>query len=242
MTTSRPVAKRARRKTPQTPREAESQLRARIVATARRMAAMGLSPGRSGNVSARQPDAESGGMLITPSGIPYDVMTPEMIVPVAADGTFDAAGLKPSSEWRFHLSSYRARPEANAVVHTHSHYATVLACAHRAIPAFHYMVAVAGGSDIPCVPYATFGTEQLADHVAGGLAERRACLMANHGQIAVGETLEAALELAAEVETLAGQYWAVLALGEPKVLGPAEMAEVIERFKSYGQRGQTVNR
>jgi L-fuculose-phosphate aldolase len=123
-------------------------------------------------------------------------------------------------------------------VHTHSLHATVLACAHKPIPAFHYMVAVAGGKDIPLVPYDTFGTQELADHVANGLAERNACLMANHGQIAVGANLCAALELAHEVEVLAEQYAKVLALGEPHILPDDEMARVLERFKNYGQRAQ----
>ena len=126
----------------------------------------------------------------------------------------------------------------NAVVHTHSMHATALACAHKAIPAFHYMVAVAGGNDIPLVPYDTFGTEELARHVAKGLKHRNACLMANHGQIALGATLESALELADEVEVLAKQYWKVLALGEPRILPDDEMARVLKRFKSYGQRAQ----
>ncbi len=209
----------------------QETLRSQIVATCRHMSAQGLSPGRSGNVSARLDE----GMLITPSGMAYDVMSPDDIVFVAADGK-PAPGKVPSSEWRFHLAAYGARPAANAVVHCHSMNATALACAHRTIPAFHYMVAVAGGSDIPLVPYATFGTPELARHVADALADRSACLMANHGQIATGPTLEAALELAAEVETLAGQYLRVLALGEVHILSDEEMARVLERFRTYGQR------
>jgi L-fuculose-phosphate aldolase len=212
-----------------------TRLREKIVATCRAMSAQGLSPGRSGNVSARLGE----GMLITPSGIAYDVMSPDDIVFVGADGK-PAPGKTPSSEWRFHLAAYGARPAAGAVVHCHSMNATALACAHRAIPAFHYMVAAAGGSDIPLVPYATFGTPELARHVADALADRSACLMANHGQIATGPTLEAALELAGEVETLAGQYLRVLALGEVHVLSDAEMVRVLERFRTYGQRAPTA--
>jgi len=207
----------------------EYALRAGVVETARRMSASGLSHGRSGNVSARHGD----GMLITPSGAAYDTLTPEDIVYMDANGT--PSGGKPSSEWRFHLAAYQARPQARAVVHCHSHAATALACAHRPIPAFHYMVAVAGGTDIPLVPYATFGTPELAAHVAEALTTRKACLMANHGQIAAESSLEAALELAGEVETLAAQYLEVLNIGEVYLLDDAQMTEVLEKFKSYGQ-------
>lgn len=213
----------------------EMALRLAVLETARAMSARGLSPGRSGNVSVRLGE----GMLITPTGVPYDQITAQDIVPVAADGTPAAGALKPSSEWRFHLAAFQARPDRHAVVHCHSPEATVLACARKPIPAFHYMVAVAGGTDIPCVPYATFGTEALARHVAQGLADRDACLMANHGQIAIGATAAAALELAFEVETLAAQYVKVLLLGHVHILSAAEMGEVLERFKSYGQRAQT---
>lgn len=213
---------------------AELKARAAVIATALAMSERGLSPGRSGNVSCRWDN----GMLITPSGMAYDTIGPADIVFVAGDGRVRGTPRKPSSEWRFHLSAYAARPDMQAVVHTHSLHATVLACAHKPIPAFHYMVAVAGGKDIPVVPYATFGTEELATHVACGLNERNACLMANHGQIAVGSSLAAALELAAEVEVLAEQYYKVLTLGKPHILPDSEMAEVLERFKGYGQRAQ----
>ena len=209
----------------------EGALRAEIVETARRMKSSGLSHGRSGNVSARH----DGGMLITPSGTPYETLTPEDIVSVDGSGQSDPDAGKPSSEWRFHLAAYQARPDAGAVVHCHSRAATALACAHRPIPAFHYMVAVAGGTDIPLAPYATFGTPELAAHVAKALATRKACLMANHGQIATGASLEAALELAGEVENLAAQYLEVLKLGEVHLLDDAQMNEVLEKFKSYGQ-------
>ncbi|MCB1520149.1 MAG: class II aldolase/adducin family protein [Hyphomicrobiaceae bacterium] len=210
----------------------EHDARAAVVATALAMSRSGLSPGRSGNVSCRF----GGGMLITPTGMAYEMTTPDDIVAVAADGSGAAGQRTPSSEWRFHLAAYAARPDRHAIVHTHSMHATVLACAHKPIPAFHYMVAVAGGDDIPLVPYATFGTDKLAEHVALGLAERDACLMANHGQIAMGRTLEAALELAGEIEQLAEQYCKVLLLGAPHVLDAAAMRDVIERFASYGQQ------
>jgi L-fuculose-phosphate aldolase len=148
----------------------------------------------------------------------------------------------PSSEWQFHLAAYAARPDRHAIVHTHSLHATVLACAHRSIPAFHYMVAVAGGPDIPLVPYATFGTEALARHVAAGLATRDACLMANHGQIAIAATPAAALDLAAEVETLAEAYVKVLAVGAPHILPADEMARVLVRFRTYGQNADPADR
>jgi L-fuculose-phosphate aldolase len=211
----------------------EEQVRAEVVATARAMSASGLSPGRSGNVSARFSD----GMLITPSGLAYDLMESADIVFVDGDGSVDSGQRAPSTEWHFHLAAYRARPDLHALVHTHSLHATVLACAGRNIPAFHYMVAVAGGSDIPLVPYATFGTAQLAEYVAAGLASRKACLMANHGQVALGTSLAAALELAHEVEVLAEQYLKVLMLGPAKLLPDEEMAIVLEKFKSYGRAG-----
>ena len=216
------------------PKESEAAARAAVLDCARAMSAMKLSPGRSGNVSRRWRD----GMLITPSGIAYDETTPRDIVFVAADGSVPKGARKPSSEWRFHLAAYAARPDRHAVVHSHSMHATILACARKAIPAFHYMVAAAGGADIPCVPYATFGSEALSDVVAAGLKDRDACLMANHGQIAIGASLTTALELAAEVEVLAEQYYKVLTLGKPVILDAAEMARVIEKFKGYGQKAQ----
>lgn len=214
----------------------EKVLRKAVLETALAMSRSGLSPLRSGNVSARC----GTGMLITPSGMAYDAIEAGDIVHVEGDGTPRPKQRKPSSEWHFHLAAYRQRPNRHAVVHTHSMHATVLACAHKPIPAFHYMVAVAGGKDIPVVPYATFGTEELARHVAAGLAARDACLMANHGQIAIGETLQAALELAHEVEVLAEQYCKVLSLGPVHLLPDDEMALMIEKFKSYGQKAQSL--
>ncbi|MEW5962846.1 MAG: class II aldolase/adducin family protein [Pseudomonadota bacterium] len=210
----------------------ERAVRQEVIDTAVAMGRRGLSPGRSGNVSCRHGD----GMLITPTGLAYEGLEPEDVVLVAADGSVPSGQLKPSSEWRFHLSVYAARPDLMALVHTHSLHATVLACVRRPIPAFHYMVAVAGGSDIPLVPYATFGTEELARHVAAGMAERNACLMANHGAMAGGTDLAAALELAAEVEVLAEQYVKVLLLGEPHLLSAEEMGAVLRRFATYGQQ------
>jgi L-fuculose-phosphate aldolase len=213
---------------------AELVARRGVVDIALAMSRRGLSPGRSGNVSARFED----GLLITPTGIAYDLITPADIVRVHFDGHVPAGQPAPSSELSCHLAVYRARPDVGAIVHCHSMHATVLACAHRAIPAFHYMVAVAGGDDIPLVPYATFGSKELARHVADGLAGRNACLMANHGQIAVGKNGAQALALAAEVEVLAEQYVKVLMLGTPHVLARDEMVRVVNRFAGYGRNGK----
>lgn len=211
---------------------AEAQLRAKVIATARAMSRDSLSPGRSGNVSARF----DGGMLITPTGMAYDALAPADIVFMDADGNSPAAARAPSSEWRFHLAIYQAKPEAAAIVHCHSTHATALACARKAIPAFHYMVAAAGGKDIPLAPYATFGTPELAEAVVETLKCRRACLLANHGQIAMGDTLDAALDLAREVEALAAQYIAVLQIGDAHILDDDEMERVLAKFESYGQQ------
>ena len=208
--------------------------RREVLDTALAMSRSGLSPGRSGNVSRRC----HGGMLITPSGMAYTGLQPDAIVRVADDGSVAAGQRRPSSEWLFHLAAYRVRQSIGAIVHTHSLHATVLACAHRPIPAFHYMVAVAGGDDIPLVPYATFGSEALARHVAFGLARRHACLLANHGQIAVGASCAAALELAVEVEVLAEQYCKVLTIGAPYLLDGVEMQRVLQRMRAYDQQGQ----
>ncbi|MGE0767984.1 MAG: class II aldolase/adducin family protein [Hyphomicrobiaceae bacterium] len=212
----------------------EDEARLEVLETALAMSRRGLSPGRSGNVSRRF----RAGMLITPSGLAYQTLSRDDIVFVGPTGETRDGERKPSSEWRFHLAVYAARTDVSAVVHTHSLHATVLACAHREIPAFHYMVAVAGGKNIPLVPYATFGTEALSRHVVKGLKKRNACLMANHGQIAVGASCAAALELAGEVELLAEQYARVLSIGKAKLLDGDEMERVVELFADYGQRAQ----
>ena len=206
-------------------------LRERIVATARRMNALGINQGASGNVSARV----QGGFLVTPSGIPYDGLEPGDIVHVGMGG--HATGHRePSSEWRFHHDIYARRPEAGAVVHTHSAFATTLACLERPIPAFHYEVAFAGGSDIRCAPYRTFGTQELSDVALAALEGRRACLLAQHGAIAFGTDLADALRLADKVEHLARIYWQALQVGEPPLLSDGEMALMAERFRHYGPR------
>ena len=212
----------------------EQALRSAIVATALAMNALGINRGKSGNVSARGVSDGFDGFLVTPTGLPYDATAPEDIVPMTLDGQARGARL-PSSEWRFHRDIYRSRADANAVVHTHAPFATTLACHSRGIPAFHYMVAVAGGRDIRCAPYATFGTQALSDHVVAALDGRRACLLAHHGMIAIGASLPEALALAVEVETLAEIYWRALSIGKPPLLTDAEMDVVLEKFATYGQ-------
>lgn len=190
---------------------------------------IGVNQGTSGNLSVRVPD----GFLITPTSLAYDKMTPEDIVEMRFDGTWE--GLRrPSSEWRFHRDILASRPERNVVIHTHSMYATTLAVHYKEIPAFHYMVAVAGGSTIRCAPYATFGTQALSDHAVKALEGRDACLLGQHGQIAIASSLDKALWLAVEVEALARMYFQALTLGPPPILGDDEIARVIERIKTGG--------
>jgi L-fuculose-phosphate aldolase len=221
----------------------ERALREAVVATARKMNAVRINRGKSGNVSARFENASFVGYLITPSGLPYAQTPAEDIVAMPLDGDEAAAiGTRlPSSEWRFHRDIYRARPEIDGIVHSHAPFATTLACVGRGIPAFHYMVAAAGGTDIRCAPYATFGTQALSDHAVAALAGRRACLLAQHGMIAVGATLAQALALAVEVETLAEMYWRALQVGEPPILADDEMRVVLEKFARYGQPQQAAS-
>jgi L-fuculose-phosphate aldolase len=209
------------------------QLRRRIIATALSMNASGINQATSGNVSARYRE----GYLITPSGLSYEGLSPDDIVYMNADGAHRGKRT-PSSEWRFHHDIYASRPDAAAVVHCHSPYATSLACLGKGIPSFHYMVAVAGGRDIRCAGYATFGTQELSDLALKALRGRKACLLSNHGMIAVGANLDEAFRIAVEVETLAGQYWRCLQVGKPKLLSNAEMKRVLAKFENYGK--QTV--
>jgi L-fuculose-phosphate aldolase len=216
------------------PKTDERALREAVIATALAMNAAGINRGKAGNVSARWRDAGFDGLLITPTGVAYAQTTPEEIVAMTLGG--QARGtLLPSSEWRFHCDIYAARSEAQAIVHTHAPFATTLACMRRGIPPFHYMIAVAGGRDIRCTGYATFGTQELSDMAVEALAGRRACLLANHGMIALGASLEQALVLAVEVETLAEIYWRALQIGEPVHLSDGEMDVVLEKFRTYGQ-------
>ncbi|PZN59600.1 MAG: class II aldolase [Proteobacteria bacterium] len=206
------------------------ELREQMVATCRRMNESGINQGTAGNLSVR---TESG-FLITPSSMPYDTMTAEDIVEMDFDGTY--VGRRPSSEWRFHRDILKARDDINVVLHCHSVYATTLACHHKTIPSFHYMTGVAGGTTIRCSRYATFGTQALSDAALEALEGRLACLLGQHGQISLGKTLDAALWLAIEVETLSRMYVQALALGEPPVLPDEEMERVIAQMKrmSYG--------
>jgi len=206
-------------------------LREAMIATARRMNASGLNQGTSGNLSQRVED----GFLVTPTGMDYEAMVPEDLVLMRFDGSHEGRR-KPSSEWRFHRDILAARPEVGAVLHAHSMFCTTLACLRRGIPSFHYMVAMAGGVDVRCAPYATFGTEELSRHAVAALEGRKACLLANHGMLALGRDLAGVFKLAVEVETLAAMYWRALQVGEPVLLDAAEMAVVLEKFKTYGQQ------
>jgi L-fuculose-phosphate aldolase len=210
----------------------DAELRRKIISTALDMNRLGINRGKSGNVSARVSD----GFLVTPTGIAYSETKPEQIVAMKLDGTHSGEIL-PSSEWRFHRDIYASRPDVHAIVHTHSTFATTLACVSRAIPAFHYMIAIAGGDNVRCAPYATFGSQALSDFAVDALKDRKACLLAQHGMIAVDATLEKALSVAVEVESLAQMYWQILQVNEnPPVLSDVEMATVIEKFKTYGQQ------
>ena len=208
-------------------------LRQELIVTAREMNRSGLNRGTSGNLSVRSGD----GMLITPSGLPYDTLGEDDIVYLADGGDEQPNSTgqrKPSSEWRIHRDVYRARPDALAILHAHPAYSMALACLRRPLPAFHYMVAVAGGRDIRCAEYATFGSQALSDHVLQALKNRRACLMANHGIIALARDLAGAVSLALEIEQLACSYLQCLAAGEPVLLDDAEMDRVLEKFRTYG--------
>lgn len=202
-----------------------------IVALTQSLDAAGLVPNKSGNVSARVEH----GFLVTPAGVPYRDLTSPQIVELAADGASRDGAARPSSEWRMHAAIYAARSDVAAIVHTHSPRATALACAGRGIPPFHYMIALAGG-DIRCMPYSTFGTEELAASAVRGLDGRRATLLGNHGVMAVGASLREAHAVAVEVENLAGEYLAMLSAGlQPQLLDDAELRRVIARFSDYGR-------
>ena len=211
----------------------KAALCAAVVQAAQALDAAGFCPSKSGNVSVRHGER----VLITPSGLPYAAMLPDDIVEIDFDGRrTGGSDRKASSEWPFHAAIYKARPDAAAIVHTHSPYATALSCARRDIPAFHYMIALGGGADIRCADYATFGTQALADNAVAALEGRRAVLLANHGVITIGQTLAGAQTLAGEVENLARQYLALLAAGlAPAILDAPEMERVTAQFKGYGR-------
>ena len=195
------------------------------------MNAQGINQGSAGNISVRFED----GFLITPSGIQYEQLQPENIVFIDMEGNSEDP-LAPSSEWRMHRDIYVNRPQAGAVLHAHSIFATALSCLRLDIPAFHYMVAVAGGSDIRCADYALFGTQALSDNMLTALVNRRACLLGTHGMICYHDNLDQALGLGVEIETLAKQYWYARQAGDPVILDQAQMSEVLERFESYGKQ------
>jgi L-fuculose-phosphate aldolase len=209
-------------------------LRTSLAALARESVHCGLNQGTSGNVSVRSRE----GFLITPSGQNMAALTADDMVEMSLAGDVLGEGKpgRPSSEWRFHRDIYATFPVAEAIVHAHSPFAVALACLRRDIPSFHYMVAMAGGVDICCAAYAAFGTQALSDAVLAALQDRRACLMANHGLVAWGRNLSAALALANEVEALCGQYLRACQVGDPVLLSDAEMQEVLEKFKDYGDQ------
>ena len=207
----------------------ETATRRSLVEAARGLSALGLTHGTSGNLSVRW----GAGLLITPSGLPYERMEPDSIVPLSMEGTTDHA-LAPSSEWRFHRDILRARPEVNAVVHAHPIHCTAFAICGRDIPAVHYMIAAFGGPTVRCAPYAPYGTAALSELALAALVDRNVCLLANHGMIAAGASLEKALWLAVELETLCQQYAVALQVGTPAVLSDHEIGTTVERFRGYG--------
>lgn len=213
-----------------------------IIAAMKRLDAVGLNRGASGNCSMRT----SNGFLITPSAVPAEELKETLLVSMRISSTMPASmadiaapTANPSSEWRFHHDIYAQRPDVHAIIHCHSPFATTLACLHKEVPPFHYMIAVAGGSTIRCAPYALFGTQSLSDHAVQALEDRKACLLANHGMIAVGRDLNDAMRVAVEVESLCEQYWRALQIGPPMLLSDQQMAEVIEKFKTYRSRVQS---
>ena len=211
------------------------ELRRQLIETACRMAPANLNRGSAGNLSVRTRENGLDGYLITPSGMDYEVLVPEDIVFMRLDGTPDGRR-KPSSEWRFHHDIYAARPDAGAILHAHSPFATSLACLRRDIPPFHYMIARFGGDTIRCADYATFGSQALSDNALPALRDRCACLLANHGLLVFGKTLAQLFALAVEFEALCEQYWRACQLGQPVLLDPDEMATVQAKFASYGQQ------
>jgi L-fuculose-phosphate aldolase len=210
----------------------ENYVRQSIIDHCRKMNALGINQGTSGNISARYEDR----MLITPSAAPYDEMTPDMIASLPLEGEYGAwdGPRKPSTEWRFHLDILRSRPEVHAVIHTHAIYSTILAIAHKPIPACHYMIAAFGGDDVKVCDYARYGTKELSDNILKAMEGRTACLMANHGMVATGASLEKAMWAAVELETIAKQYYHALLIGGPVVLSSEEIAGVRNGFASYG--------
>jgi L-fuculose-phosphate aldolase len=212
-----------------------TDLRTMLVAACRELTSRGLTYGTSGNVSVRCDERR---FFVSPSGMDYGVLQADDVPLMDLDGRWFGRR-RPSSEWRFHRDIFRSRHDVGAIVHTHSPQATALACTGRDIPAFHYMVAVAGGHDIRCAPYFAFGTQELSEAALAALKDRKACLLANHGVIATGADLATAVSLAGEVENLAQQYCVALSLGKVSILDDAEMCRVVEKFRTYGQQDAT---
>lgn len=210
----------------------EMEARHALIDACRRMNALGINQGTSGNISVRH----EGKMLISPSATPYDDIAPEMVAAMPIKGKHGAwhGPLKPSTEWRFHLDIMRSRPDVGAVVHAHPTFCTTLAIARKEIPACHYMMAAFGGMTVRCAPYATFGTEELSRHAIAALEGRSACLLANHGMIVCGANLAKAMWLAVELETIARQYYHSLLIGGPVLLTESEIAATTDKFGSYG--------
>ena len=211
------------------------ELSRQVIDSCLAMNAHGINQGSAGNISVRFED----GFLITPSGMAYDRLQPEHIVLVDLEGNSQDA-LRPSSEWRMHRDIYANRAEAGAVLHAHSIFATALSCLRIDMPAFHYMIAIAGGTDIRCADYALFGTQDLSDNMLVALQERRACLLGTHGMICFHDNLDKALWLGVEVETLAKQYWHACQAGDPVILDEQQMGEVLQQFKGYGKQPAQV--
>lgn len=212
----------------------ENTLREALFRTARQMAGSGLNRGTTGNASVRLHTINENTFLITPSGLPPEGMSAASMVRMRFSGEYDSP-LKPSTEWRLHRDILLHHPDAGAVIHAHSPFATTLACLSLDIPAFHYMIAVAGGDSIRCAPYALFGSQALSDFAVKAMKERRACLLAHHGMLAIGRDLQHALSVAVEVEALCEQYWRILQIGEPRLLSDEQMKEVLNQFQNYGQ-------
>ena len=209
--------------------------RTMLIEACRELTRRGLTYGTSGNVSVR---CDARRFFVSPSGMDYAVLQTDDVPLMDLDGRW-FGHRRPSSEWRFHRDIYKSRHDVCAIVHTHSLQATALACTGRGIPAFHYMVAVAGGRDIRCAPYYAFGTQELSEAALAALKDRKACLLANHGVIATGADLATAVSLAGEVENLAQQYCVALSLGKVSILDDAEMCRVVEKFRTYGQQDAT---
>ncbi|WP_298819648.1 class II aldolase/adducin family protein [uncultured Roseibium sp.] len=213
-------------------KKAELALREEIIARCKEMNSSGINQGTSGNISVRFEDR----MLISPSATPYDQMTPDMIASVGLDDTSGRyeGPLKPSTEWRFHQKLLHGRPDAGAVVHAHPTYCTTLAIARKEIPSCHYMVAAFGGNNVRCAGYATFGSEELSELAIEAMTDRTACLLANHGMIAIGENLAKAMWRAIELETIAKQYYLSLVIGGPVLLSDAAIDDTHRGFAGYG--------